>query len=237
MTQPSSSRNEKLEALVAVYCKEPSEVLLRDIVEAASGLVFHFVSPFSFTPCREDLIQAGYEGLLKALKRFEPGRKVQFSTYASYYIKGEIRRELQRGSSYDTPHWLAEIQRRIYRVTEELTQSLQREPTLSEIAEAVNIKVEGVVQAMLAGTVPLEELDLKSIKSLRYESFRLPIEDRLLLQEALSKLSKIQQKIIYLIFYHELTQTTVAELLGTNQRRVSRLLQKSLEQLAVDLVG
>lgn len=237
MAEASSSRHEELEALVAAYCDEPSELLLKDIVEAAAGLIGHFVSPFSYSPCREDLMQAGYEGLLKALRRFEPERKVRFSTYASYYIKGEITRELQRGSSYDLPPWLADIQRRVYRVTEELTQSFQREPTLGEIAEAVNIKEEGVVQVMLAGTVPLEELDLNSIKSLRYESFRLPIEDRLLLREALSKLSEIQQKVIYLIFYHDLTQTTVAELLGTNQRRVSRLLKKSLEQLAVELQG
>lgn len=237
MAQPSSSGNQDLETLVAAYCQEPSEILLSEIVEAATGLVSHFVSPFSYTSYREDLVQAGYEGLLKALKRFEPERGVRFSTYASYYIKGEIMRELQRGIAYDKPPWLAEIQLKIYRATEELTQLLQREPTIREIAEAVNIKEEGVIQAMLAGSVPLEELDLASIRSLRYESFRLPIEDRLLLLEALSKLSEVQQKIIFLIFYQDLTQTTVAELLGTNQRRVSRLLKKSLEQLAVHLAG
>jgi RNA polymerase sigma factor (sigma-70 family) len=237
MAQPNSSGRQDLEILVASYCQEPSEILLNRIVEAATGLISHFVSPFSFTSCREDLIQAGYEGLLKALKRFEPERKVRFSTYASYYIKGEIMRELQRGIAYDKPPWLAEIQIKIYRANEELSQSLQREPSLREIAEAINIKEEGVIQAMLAGNVPLEELDLTSIKSLRYESFRLPIEDQLLLREALSKLSEVQQKIIYLIYYQDLTQTTVAELLGTNQRRVSRLLKKSLEQLAVHLAS
>lgn len=237
MTPSSSSKKEALEVLVAAYRQEPSEVLLKEIVEAASGLVSYFVSPFSFSPCREDLIQAGYEGLLKALKRFEPERKVRFSTFASYYIKGEIRKELQRGVLYNMPPWLAEIQHQIYRVTEELTQALQREPTLREIAEAVNIKEEGVVQALLAGTVLLEEMDLHSLGSLRYESLPLPIEDRILLREALSKLSEIQRKIIYLIFYYDLTQATVAELLGTNQRRVSRLLKKSLKQLALELTG
>ena len=217
---------------MAAYCREPSEALLRKIVEAASGLVSYFVSPFSFSPYREDLVQAGYEGLLKALKRFEPERKVRFSTFASYYIRGEIRKELRRGASYHFSPCLTEIQRQVYRVKAELAQSLQREPTLGELSAALNISEEGVAQALVADFVPLEDIDLSL-----HDRFQLPVEDLVLLREALSRLSEIQRQVLYLIFYHDLTQAAVAELLGTNQRRVSRLLQKSLKQLALELAG
>ncbi|NLC77477.1 MAG: sigma-70 family RNA polymerase sigma factor [Clostridia bacterium] len=237
MPQESLPKNEKLEILAAAYGLAPSETLLQQIVEAAGGLVGHYASKYSSPFNRDDLTQAGYEGLLKALQRFDPDREVRFSTYASYYIRGEILKELYRGNVFDKPPWLAEIQQKVYRATEELQQSLHREPTLKELAEAVNIREEGIVQALLAGTVPLEELDLSSIRNLRYESFRLPIEDQLLLKEALGKLSDIQRKVIYLIFYQGLTQVRTAELLGTNQRKISRLLKKSLEQLALYLVG
>lgn len=228
----SHHRPQELEELVSAYCGEPSEILLEKIIAAASPLVYHYAHRYSWGVVQEDLVQSGFEGLLKALKNFEPERKTLFSTYASYYIIGEICREIRRGTSFYKPAWLEEIQQKIKQATEQLRQSLGREPTIDEIAEAVNIRREGVVQAMVAGSVLLEELDLSQIRSLRYESFQLPVEERILVKEALSKLSDLQKKIVYLIFYQEMTQTKVAELIGLNQRRVSRMIKRIQEQLS-----
>lgn len=236
MTAKPALTGNDLESLVATYCEKPTEVLLVQIMEASRGLVYHFASQYAWGSDLDDLTQAGFEGVLKALSRFEPARQVLFATYSSHYIKGEIRRELSRGNPFSKPPLLVDIQSKINSATEELRQSLAREPSLKEIAQVVNIREEGVTEALLAGSIPLEELNLSRIRSLRYESFQLPIEDRLLLQEALSKLNDMQKKIVYWVFYQDLTQTRIAELLGTNQRRVSRLLKKTLEQLALYMV-
>jgi len=228
-------KNQRLEALVLQYHYNPHEGLVNEIVDAATGLVYHYANRYVKTASWQDLTQAGYEGVLKALKNYDPARGVLFATYATYYIIGEIQRELQLEVSFDLPPGLNKLKTQILAVTDSLRQTLQREPNLSEVAEAMNIKEEGIVEAMLAGTITLEEVDVSQIKNLYHESFKLPIEDQLLLKEAISKLSGLQQKIIYMNFFQELTQNKIASEIGTNQRQVSRLLKRALDQLAVYL--
>ena len=85
---------------------------------------------------------------------------------------------------------------------------------------------------MRAGLVSLDEVDIKKIQSLRYESFKLPIEDKLLLQQALARLTDLQRKVIYYLFFLDLTQTQTGKKLGLSQRAVSRVLHKSLQKMA-----
>jgi len=194
--------------------------------------VYHFANIYSGNRYSEDLIQAGYEGLLKALKRFDPGRGVRFVTFASHYIMGEIRHQLRREASFDRPGWVADIQSRIYRVMDDLLQKTGEPPSLEEIAEAVNIRKEGVIQALQAGRVSLETLDLNQFKHLYYENFKLPIEDQIAVRQALKRLNDMQRRVIYLIFYRDLTQQQVAKEMGIGQRRVSRLMHRGLQSMA-----
>ncbi|HHX50490.1 MAG TPA: sigma-70 family RNA polymerase sigma factor [Clostridia bacterium] len=227
------AENDDLERSVASYLKEKNEANLNSLVKAAGGLVHHFARVHSGGRPGEDVIQAGYEGLLKALRNYDSSRNVRFSTYASYWIMGEIRRELWKEATFYTSGWIVELQKKIRQATDDLRQSLGEEPSLQSIAEAVNVQEDGIVQAMLAGRIPLEEVDLSRIRSIRYESFQLPIEDKILLYHALEKLSELQKKVVYLVFYQEMTQSKTASLLGINQRRVSRLLKKALEKMAL----
>ncbi len=218
-----------LEATVQIYLKEKSAVHLNSVVEAGSALVRHFALLYSKTGMDEDLVQAGYVGLLKALERFDPGRGVRFSTYASCCITGEIRHELRWRNAFDRPKWVVELQGRIIAATQKLMQEKDELPSLPELAAALNIREAEIREAMRAGRVPFHELELAQLKSLRYESFQLPLEDRILIRQALHSLSELQRKVIYLIYYRDLTQQQVAEKLGINQRSVSRLLHKGLD--------
>ena len=209
---------EELEAAVRLYRESGSEAALERVVRAGEALVIHFAGLYSRGRIDEDLKQAGFEGLLKALKRFEPAKKVLFVTYASHCIIGEIRRELKRRRAFKVPEWLSGLQAAIIGATEELIRENGTEPGLKEIAERINITEAGIVEAMQAGAVSLDQIDLTRLRSLRYESFKLP------------------RKVLTLTFYQDLTQEQVAQKLGLNQRKVSRLLGKGLTAMRAYVV-
>jgi RNA polymerase sigma factor (sigma-70 family) len=72
---------------------------------------------------------------------------------------------------------------------------------------------------------------LRKIKSLRYETLRLPVEDRITLMNALERLKVLEQRIVYLFFYMDLTQTQIADRMGLSHKKVSRVLNKSLQKM------
>ncbi len=221
-----------LEEAVRFYLQDKSDESQSTVIKAGSGLVHHFVRLYTAGQEDEDLLQSGYEGLLKALQRYDSARGIRFSTYASSCIIGEIRHQLRWKNAFDRPKWVVELQGRILAAVEKLLQENGRHPTLQEISSLVNIREEGVQEALRAGRVPFDEVDTKQIRSLHHESFHLPMEDRILLQQALQHLSSMQRRVIYLLFYYDLTQSEAAQKLGTTQRQISRLLHKSLESLA-----
>ncbi len=225
-----------LESAVRVYLEDRCRETLDGVVRAGEGLVSYYAALYSPGRRRdEDLKQAGYEGLLKAIKRYDPARNVLFITYASHCIMGEVRRELKRKSTFKVPEWLSNLQAGIIKATEELVQEKGAMPTLKEIAARVNVAEAGVVQAMQAGSVSLEEIELSRIKSLQYESFKLPIEDIIALQTSLDRLNETQKKVLELIFFQDLTQEQVARKMGLNQRKVSRVLGSGLSAMRLEL--
>ena len=213
------------------YLGACDEEHLRQVMVAGGKLVHHFAKLFAPGRKTEDIVQCGYEGLLKAVGRYDPGRGVLFSTYASHCIMGEIRHHIRKEASYSCPCSVAELQGRINCVIDDYFKENGEAPSVSQIADSVNVSEEGVIQAMRAGLVSVEEIDLHKIYSRKYESFCLPIEDRIALEQALAKLTELQQRVIYLLFYKDLTQTEAADELGISQRSVSRVLRKSLELL------
>ena len=86
-------------------------------------------------------------------------------------------------------------------------------------------------EVMKAGLVSIDEVELSKIRNLRYESFTLPIEDRIALQLAMKKLSDLQRKVIHMLFFKGMTQQQAAKALGINQRKVSRIRSDSLEEM------
>ncbi|BAF59329.1 DNA-directed RNA polymerase specialized sigma subunit [Pelotomaculum thermopropionicum SI] len=220
-----------IEAAMAAYLQDGSAESLQKVVEAGTRLVHYFVGLYAPGHSREDLVQSGFEGLLKAAKRYDPGRGVSFSTYASHCIMGEVRHFIRKEASFSRPGWAAGLQERVNRFLEEYLNEKGELPTLDQIAGAVNIRKEGLLQVMRVGWVAPDEIDVSKIRSQRYESFQLPVEDRIVLRQAVEKLTELQRRVIAMLFFKNMTQGEAAEELGITQRKVSRVLHKSLKLL------
>ncbi len=236
MSSPKNkSKNEILEKAVLDFLENDSEQAKVTVIRAGEALVNYYAGLYSSGTVDEDLRQAGYEGLLKALNRFDPKKGVMFSTFAVHCITGEIRHELRDRGPYKIPEWLQTLQTKVLKITEELAQKNGYMPSLPEIAEKANVGEDGIVEAMQVGCIPLDEVDLSKIKSLRYESFKLPIEDVVTIKMSIEKMDDLQKKVIHLIYYEGMTQEQVAKKLGLNQRKVSRLLNSGLKEMRVEM--
>ena len=227
----TKNQNQTLENAASEYYTTGSTEAKAAVVNSGEALVSYYASLYSPDKIDEDLKQAGYEGLLKALERYDPTRGTMFSTYAAHCIIGEIRHDLRDRGPLKVPEVMKNLQARIFDATEELAQKNCAMPSLKEIAEKVNVAEEGIVEAINASCISYDEIDLSKVKSLRYESFKLPIEDQITIKMALEKIDSLQQKVIKMIFYEGLTQEQAAKKLDINQRKVSRLLSRGLDDL------
>jgi RNA polymerase sigma-B factor len=192
----------------------------------------------------EDLIQVGTIGLIKAIDRFDVERAVEFTTYATPTIVGEIKRYFRdKGWAIKVPRRLQELNLLVTQAVNYLTQELKRSPTISEIAAHLSVTSEQVIEAMeTSEAYSFVSLD-RDLSSDSDDSFSLleyigeddkeliSIEDRTCLSDALGRLSKQEQRILYLRFFRGLTQTEIAQQLSISQMHVSRLLRRTLEVL------
>jgi RNA polymerase sigma-B factor len=197
----------------------------------------------------DDLIQVGTIGLIKAIDRFDTGRAVEFTTYATPTIVGELKRYFRdKGWAIKVPRRLQELSFRVNQAIDQLTQKLQRSPTILEIGEYLGVTAEEVLEALETSEaynfVSLETdrnndgTDAFSI--LEYigedDQFMAVVDDRATLAEALKYLTPQEQHVLYLRFFQGLTQTEIATSLGISQMQVSRLLRKTLRALREHLV-
>lgn len=191
----------------------------------------------------EDLVQVGTIGLIKAIDRFDPARGLEFTTYATPTIMGEIKRHFRdKGWSVRVPRRLQELSAKVSQVSEELTRELQRSPSIAEIAERAGTSVEDVLEAMESSSayssVPLEggsdnEEDASSVIDhfATEDTDLMSSDDRIVLEDAIRDFSAREKDIIRMRFEEGLTQVEIAERLGVSQVQVSRLLRRTLARL------
>jgi len=236
------------EELFLEYSRTRSAAIREELICRNLNLVPSLVRRFRESgESFEDLSQVGYIGLIKAVDGFNPQREVKFSTYATHCITGEIRHHLRdRIDSIKRPRWLQDLTRKLASYIDEFVQKDGHLPSIENLSQYLNIAPDGVVELLKSRTtVSLESLGEQSsealayhkIRRLRYESFRLPIEDRIVLTQAVEALKKVEQRIIYLFFYMDLTQTQIATDLGLSQKKVSRILRRALDRLNEALRG
>ena len=234
------------EQLLAAYAETGSSATLDDIVRRNQNLLHHILKRFAYaSDPYEDLLQVANLGLIKAAQRFDAERGVRFSTYATAIVDGELRHHLRDSLLMRQPRWVKKIYHEIQATSNELMHKLGRPPEVSELARALNINEAGILEVMnLYARIELhsrnepfvpgemdEGADPRLVHSLRQESFALPIEDRIALYDALDKLSAFQRRLIYLLFFKQLTQTEAADELGLTQKKVSRESIKALGKL------
>ena len=234
------------EQLLAAYTETGSTATLDEIVRRNQNLLHHILKRFAYaSDPYEDLLQVANLGLIKAAQRFDAERGVRFSTYATAIVDGELRHHLRDSLLMRQPRWVKKVYHEIQAKSTELMHKLGRPPEVSELARALNINEAGILEVMnLYARIDLhsrnepfapgeldEGADPRLVHSLRRESFALPIEDRIALYDALDKLSAFERRLIYLLFFKELTQTEVADELGLTQKKVSRESIKALGRL------
>ena len=192
----------------------------------------------------DDLIQVGYLGLLKAIDRFDPSRGLEFTTYATPTILGEIKRHFRdKGWSVRVPRRLQELSAKVNKATDALTTELQRAPTVDEIADYLEVTADEVLEALESSSayssVPLEapgNLDADDAPSIidRYainDSDLEVTDDRLVLEEVLSTFGPREREVIDMRFIQGMTQIEIAKQLGISQVQVSRLLRRTLKKV------
>lgn len=180
---------------------------------------------------RDDYFQAGMIGLVKAAHRFNPARGVKFITFAVSWIEGEMRLYRRRTiSALKVSRSLLEQSRGLASCREQLTQALQREPTVGEIARALGIASEEVVLIM-ESSLPISSFDEEIFTGREGISEEEELLERLALYEGMMKLTPLERQLIALRFFSELTQAEIAGRLTLSQRQVSRLEKRALRRL------
>jgi RNA polymerase sigma-B factor len=189
----------------------------------------------------DDLIQVATIGLVKAVDRFDPDREVEFSTYATPTIVGELKRHFRdKGWAVRVPRRLQELNLRLGTVIGKLSQDLQRSPTIAEISIAAEATEDEVLEALdSAHAYSLISLDAQTgEESLSYheqigsdDEALEALEDRISVGPLLKELPARERRMLYLRFFKGLTQSEIADQLGISQMHVSRLLAKTLATL------
>ena len=253
MPQPVRKRSsslkwdrERTRELFLKYREYPDPEIREELIRSYLNLVEYLARRFKNRgEPLDDLIQVGTIGLIKAIDRYDIDRGVEFTTYATPTIVGELKRHFRaKGWSIRVPRRLQELNLQINGRIGDITQKLGRSPTIEEIAKELGATPEEIAEAMETGeaynTISLNSTtvndgDDRSFSLMDYlgedDKILNATEDRTSLIEAMEVLTARERGIIYLRFFKGMTQTEIARQLGISQMHVSRLLRKTLDTL------
>jgi RNA polymerase sigma-B factor len=193
----------------------------------------------------DDVFQVACFGLVKAVDRFDLERGVAFSSYAVPTITGEVKRHFRdRTWSVRVPRDLQELALRVDRVVAELTREHGRQPSIEQVADAVDVAAEEVLEAMQASSA-YRASSLDSPRSSGDEEAGETLGDavgvaddgfdraetRALLHSLLNGLTPREREVIRLRFEEDLTQAEIGERIGVSQMQVSRVLRQAITRL------
>lgn len=243
---------EETDALILAYkaCNDEKKkrMLHLSLVENAMSLVKKIASTISFQSgiSNEDLVQVGSIGLIKAIEFFDPSKNVKFKTYASYFIRGEIKHYLRdKASIIKAPRELQELVFKISSAVKTLKEKGFEEPTEEQISECVGVdikKIHEVLEIELCKTTlsldqaisSVDDDDITLIDKIPagdYQEFMNSYENRIMLKQAIEKLPTDLREIIELSYYHGLNQREISERIHISQMQVSRRLKKALNKM------
>ena len=188
----------------------------------------------------DDLYSAGCMGLIKAYDGFDQERGVQFSTYAVPVILGEIKKLFRDGGTVKVSRSLKELGLRVSAARERMIKQNGCEPSVSQLAQAVQAKPEQVALAIRASQpalslTPAAEEGGREV-DIPVESPEEELADRISLQEVLATLPPQDRQLIFLRFFSGKTQSETAKVLGTTQVQISRRERKILQNLRGQLL-
>jgi len=235
------------DALIHQYLKTQDESIRDKIVETYLPLVEYVAKKLAFNrDDLDDLIQVGTIGLLRSIERFEPAKEVDFSTFATPNIIGEIKHYFRdKRGILKVPRKLQEQYSKIKKFIKE-AQLNGHSPTVPEIAKALELSIETVVESIEAwqssSVISLDSPAYSSsskgdgssqtlLDSIGGEHREDAMLSRVTLRDAMNKLARRDRKIIFLRFYRGLSQSEIAEKMNLSQMHISRLLTAALKTL------
>ena len=196
------------------------------------GLIYSIISKYPKRYDREDLYQASMVGLIDALKHYNNKYNTKFSTFAYYYIVGEVNKYIRENNGIKVSKDLIKLKKKIIETKETMSQKLGRTPSNLEISLFLEVEEELINEAIIA-TDEVSSIDesYENIKSNDIET----TPEILDLKNELNKLNEDEKRLIIARYYNELTQSETSEILGISQVQVSRKESKILEKLKTRL--
>jgi RNA polymerase sigma-B factor len=243
MTEPGKN-GVSLDQLFREYRETRQRAVRNRLVEAHRGLAASIAHDYRGRGVDlDDLVQIAMLGTLKAVERFDPDRGIPFSSFASRTVNGEIKRYFRdRTWAVRPPRSAQERHLDLRRATTALSARLGRPPSVTELAQELDLSEDEVLDAMEAGAAyRATSLDARrpgdedgSPLADRLPGGDVPsrpVELRMLVGQLLRSLPAREAEILRLRFYEELTQSEIAERLGISQMHVSRLIRRCLLEL------
>lgn len=238
------SGEEKTALLLKV--KNGDKKAREELIRGNLRLVLSIIQRFSGkTGEADDLFQVGCIGLMKAIDNFDTEIGVKFSTYAVPMIIGEIRRYLRDNNMLRVSRGMRDLAYRALSAKEELSASMNHEPTAEDIAAHLGEKPRDVAEALEAIMEPVSLYEpiygengdaLYIMDQIRDEDANDELWlESIALSEALKKLTEREKNIIRMRFYRGKTQMEIADEIGISQAQVSRIEKSALERIRRDM--
>lgn len=230
-----------MDTLELIERSKQGDKAARDLVVTKNiGLVWSIVRRFTGRGHElEDLFQIGCIGLIKAIDKFDASYEVKFSTYAVPMITGEIKRFLRDDGIIKVSRSLKETAGKVRIAKELLSNKLEREPTIEELGEELDIPTEDIILAMESSS------EVESLYKTIYQGDGNAIYlidkleqdkdenehmiDKIALKEIISTLDEKERNLIELRYFRDKTQTDIAREMGISQVQVSRLEKRILK--------
>lgn len=234
-------RREEVKEDFVMYASTRDPDVRNRLIEAHLGLAEHLARRFMHRgEAYDDLVQVSSLALVKAVDRFDPERGVEFTTFATRTIIGELKRHFRdRGWAVRAPRRIQELYLHIGQAIATLSQEKGRSPSIKEIAISTGATEDEVIEALEAGQgYRSASLDAPGPDGEALGS-RLGVNDaafsdaehRASLSPHLARLPERDRQILILRFVEGLTQSEIADRVGISQMHVSRLLSRSLTAL------
>ena len=238
-------KNEETMALLR-RTKEGDQEARRQLIEGNLRLVLSVIQRFSGrSENADDLFQVGCVGLIKAIDNFDINQPVRFSTYGVPMIIGEIRRYLRDNSAIRVSRSVRDTAYRVLQAKEKYMAEHQKEPTVEEIAQILELRREDVVMALDAVVDPVSLFEPVYSDSGDTVCVMDQVKDRkntdeawlehIALGDAINKLDEREQRILALRFFQGKTQMEVSAEVGISQAQVSRLEKNALSRIRKEL--
>lgn len=205
------------------------------------GLIYKAMSYFKNYQNKEDLYQVGCIGFINAYSNYKSNLGCKFSSYAFTYILGEMKKLVREDKCLKISNQINKLNLKIEKAYILLSQKLMKEPSISEVAEYLNVPEYYVSEAInslysiksLDEPINLEGRDTTLQDIIGYSD---NIDDLINLRDNLSKLNEEERNIINNRYLNDLTQSQTSKIMGISQVQVSRKEQKVLEKLKHQMV-